>query len=146
MKNKKQAPTQLSFARCEFAWEKHATYREKFLAGMEQVRPWARLGALIGLAYHPSGHVGRQQIGIACLLRAYLLLQWFGLANKAVENAIDGSRWMRGFVRRHRLSMRVGAQRHDIAEIQTPARRTLSAAQLFGDIPACLSERGPLPR
>ena len=57
--------SQRSFAGAEYAMKKKRTRREKFLAEMERIVPWARLIALIGPLYPTSGRVGRQPIGVA---------------------------------------------------------------------------------
>ncbi|WP_043458508.1 IS5/IS1182 family transposase, partial [Azohydromonas australica] len=88
-------PKQLSFASYEYAQKKRVTRREKFLAEMEQVVPWARLEALIEPKYPSTGRVGRQPIGIVRMLRMYCLQQWFGLSDEAVEDAIYDSQSMR---------------------------------------------------
>jgi len=143
MKNQKQVPTQLSFAGCEFVREKHVTRREKFLANMEPVGLSARPGTLTELAYPTSGpeHLGRQPIGIACMLRVYLLQQWFGLANEAVENAIDGSQSMREFVDID-LACESVPNATILLRFKRPLEEHSLAAQLFGDTKARLSERG----
>ncbi|MFM9428363.1 hypothetical protein RCH10_004825 [Variovorax sp. GrIS 2.14] len=49
---------QRSFASAEYALKKKRTRREKFLAEMERVVPWARLIAVIEPLYPTRGHVG----------------------------------------------------------------------------------------
>ncbi|MDP9903008.1 hypothetical protein [Variovorax ginsengisoli] len=44
--------SQSSFASAEYAMQKKRTRREKFLAEMERVVPWARLIAVIEPLYH----------------------------------------------------------------------------------------------
>ena len=77
---------QRSFASAEYALKKKRTRREKFLAEMECVLPWARLIAVIEPLYPSSGRVGRQPIGAHRILRMYCLHQWYGLANEALED------------------------------------------------------------
>jgi IS5 family transposase len=89
---------QISFASLEFRGKKRRTRREKFLAEMEQVVPWARLQALIEPHYPTAGRVGRQPMGVPRMLRMYCLQQWFGLADEAVEDAIYDSQSVREFV------------------------------------------------
>jgi hypothetical protein len=55
---------QRSFANAEYALKKMRTRREKFLADMERVVPWARLIAVIEPLYPTIGTVGRQPIGV----------------------------------------------------------------------------------
>jgi IS5 family transposase len=85
---------QPSFAQAEFAGKKKTTRREKFLAEMERVVPWARLVALI-VPHYPTGRRGRPPIGIERMLRIYFLQQWYGLADEALEDAIYDSQAMR---------------------------------------------------
>jgi IS5 family transposase len=87
-----------SVAGNEAARKRRVTRREKFLSEMEQVVPWARLEALIEPHYPTSGRVGRPPIGVVRMLRMYLLQQWFGLADEALEDAVYDSESMRRFV------------------------------------------------
>jgi len=87
---------QISFAQNEFAGKKRTTRREKFLAEMEIVVPWARLVALIE-PHYPKGERGRPPMGIERMLRIYFLQQWYGLADELLEETIYDSQAMRGF-------------------------------------------------
>jgi IS5 family transposase len=78
--------------------KKKRTPREKFLADMERVVPWARLISVIEPLYPKSGRVGRQPIGIPRMLRMYCLQQWYGLADEALEDALYDSQALRDFV------------------------------------------------
>lgn len=98
MKQPTKQPKQQSFASYEFASKKRVTRREKFLAEMEQVVPWAMLQAVIAPKYPTSGRVGRQPVGVERMLRMYFLQQWFGFADEAVEDAMYDSQSMRDFV------------------------------------------------
>lgn len=141
MKQRLHTPKQLSFASYEFAQKKRVTRREKFLAEMEQVVPWARLEALIEPAYPTGGRVGRQPIGVWRMLRMYFLQQWFGLADEALEDAIYDSQAMRDFVG-------IDLARESVPDATTllKFRRLLEqhqlTAKLFEGINAHLSERG----
>ena len=88
---------QISFAESEFSRKKKTTRRERFLAEMEKVVPWARLVALIK-PHYPSGERGRPPIGIERMLRIYFLQQWYTLADEALEDAIYDSQALRSFV------------------------------------------------
>jgi IS5 family transposase len=87
---------QLSFAQAEYARKKKTTRRERFLAEMEKVVPWARLVAVIA-PHYPTGKRGRPPIGIERMLRIYFLQQWYALADEALEDAIYDSQAMRTF-------------------------------------------------
>ena len=89
---------QTSFSQAEFADKKKTTRREKFLARMEAIIPWADLLAVIE-PFYPKGERGRPPIGLERMLRVYFLQQWYGLADEATEDAIYDSQAMRGFAR-----------------------------------------------
>src|SRR5277367_4324883 len=88
---------QTSFATAEFLAKKKVTRRERFLAEMEQVVPWARLVAVIA-PHYPAGRRGRPPMGLERMLRVYFLQQWYGLADEALEDAIYDSQALRIFV------------------------------------------------
>jgi IS5 family transposase len=121
------------------------TRREKFLSEMEQVVPWARLEALIEPHYPTSGRVGRPPIGVARMLRMYLLQQWFGLADEALEDALYDSRSMSRFIG-------IDLAREAVPDATTllKFRRLLEqhqlTARLFEALNAHLAERGLLLR
>jgi len=89
---------QTSFAQAEFAEKKKVTRREKFLARMEEVLPWARLLAVIA-PHYPKGERGRPPLGLERMLRVYFLQQWYGLADEALEDALYDSQALRSFAR-----------------------------------------------
>ena len=89
---------QTSFSQVEFADKKKITGREKFLARMEEVIPWARLRAVLD-PHYPEGERGRPPIGLERMLRVYFLQQWYGLADEALEDALYDSLALRGFAR-----------------------------------------------
>lgn len=88
---------QLSFAANEWHGKKKQTKREKFLARMDALVPWARLQALIE-PHYPKGTRGRPPQGVERMLRVYFLQQWYALADEALEDAIYDSQAMRLFV------------------------------------------------
>jgi len=74
------------------------TRRERFLAEMDAVIPWARLMAVIE-PHYPKAGAGRQPLGLEKMLRIYFLQQWFNLSDPAAEDAIYDSESMRRFAR-----------------------------------------------
>jgi IS5 family transposase len=72
------------------------TRRERFLAEMDAVIPWARLIAVIE-PHYPKAGAGRQPLGLEKMLRIYFLQQWFNLSDPAAEDAIYDSESMRRF-------------------------------------------------
>jgi transposase, IS5 family len=135
---------QRSFASAEFAPKKKRTRREKFLAEMERIVPWARLIAVIEPLYPKSGRVGRPPIGVARMLRMYCL-QWYGLADEALEDALYDSQSLRDFVG-------IDLSRESVPDATTllKFRRLLQdndlTRALFDEISAHLAEHGLLMR
>ena len=133
-----------SFSQAEYAGKKKRTRRDKFLAEMEQVVPWARLVARLQPLY-PKGERGRPPIGLERMLRIYFLQQWYGLADEALEDALYDSQALRGFAgidlsrdpvpdATTLLKFRHWLERHDLTRA------------LFGEVAALLEERGLLMR
>ena len=89
---------QTTFAHAEFAAKKKTTRREKFLARMEEVIPWAKLLAVIQ-PHYPKGQRGRRPIGLERMLRVYFLQQWYALADEALEDALYDSQALQRFAR-----------------------------------------------
>jgi IS5 family transposase len=133
-----------SFSQAEYAEKKKQTRRDKFLAEMEQVVPWARLVDRLRPLY-PKGERGRPPIGLERMLRIYFLQQWYGLADEALEDALYDSQALRGFagIDLNRdpvpdattvLHFRHWLERHELTKV------------LFDEIGAMLEERGLLMR
>jgi transposase, IS5 family len=80
------------------AWEKKGkvTRRERFLAEMNQVVPWASILALIEPHYPRAGN-GTQPMPMERMLRIYFMQQWFNLSDPAMEDALYDSESMRRF-------------------------------------------------
>jgi transposase, IS5 family len=89
---------QRTFASVAWTQKGKVTRRERFLAEMDAVIPWARLIALIAPHYPKAGN-GRQPLGLEKMLRIYFLQQWFNLADPQAEDAIYDSEAMRRFAR-----------------------------------------------
>src|SRR5450432_2159275 len=87
-----------SFSQVEYAGKKKQTRRDKFLAEMDVVVPWARLVERLRPLY-PKGERGRPPIGLERMLRVYFLQQWYGLADEALEDAPYDSQALRCFAR-----------------------------------------------
>jgi transposase, IS5 family len=89
---------QTTFAHAEFAAKKKLTRREKFLARMDEVIPWAQLMAVIE-PHYPKGQRGRPPVGLERMLRVYFLQQWYALADEALEDALYDSQALQRFAR-----------------------------------------------
>jgi IS5 family transposase len=135
---------QLSFAQSEYVRKKKTTRRDKFLAEMEAVVPWARLVALIA-PHYPKGRRGRPPLGVERMLRVYFLQQWYGLADEALEDTIYDSQAMRGFV-----GVDLGAEGAPDATTLLHFRHLLEQHELtrslLAEVNALLTERGLLLR
>lgn len=75
---------QISFSQVEFESKKRMTRRERLLADLEKVVPWAELMAVIE-PYYPTGKRGRPPVDLARMLRVYFVQQWYGLSDEAVR-------------------------------------------------------------
>jgi hypothetical protein len=80
-----------SFAEAEYAGKEKQTRRDKFLAEMEAVMPWARLVERLRPLY-PKGERGWPPIPLERMLRVYFVQQWYGLADAAVADALGARR------------------------------------------------------
>jgi IS5 family transposase len=89
---------QRTFASVAWSQKGKVTRRERFLAEMDAVMPWAALLALIEPHYPKAGR-GRQPLGLEKMLRIYFLQQWFNLSDPQAEDAIYDSESMRRFAR-----------------------------------------------
>ena len=76
---------------------KRITKREKFLNMMNEIVPWEEWEATIR-PYYPKGERGRPPIGIATMLRVYLVQVWFNMSDEATEDALYDSNAIRKFV------------------------------------------------
>lgn len=90
---------QRTLATGDFEAFRKPTRREKFLAEMNKVVPWAELVAVIEPYYPKATRAGgRPPVGLERMLRIHCLQLWFDLSDPAVEEALYDSRAMRTFV------------------------------------------------
>ena len=73
------------------------TWRDTFLATMDQIVPWAELCSVIEPHYPKAGN-GRPPVGLERMLRMYFVQHWFNLADAACEDALLDSTALRRFV------------------------------------------------
>ena len=81
---------QRTFAGIAWSQKGKVTRRERFLAEMDAVIPWAQLRALIE-PYYPKAGRGRQPLGLEKMLRICFFQQWFNLSDRQAEDAIYDS-------------------------------------------------------
>src|SRR3954471_19182990 len=133
-----------SFSQAEYAGKKKQTRRDKFLAEMEQVVPWARLVERLRPLY-PKGERGRPPIGLERMLRIHFLQQWYGLADGAMEDALYDSQALRGFAG---IDLTVAAvpDATTILNFRHWLERHELSQAVFAEVSAMLEERGLLMR
>lgn len=139
-------PKQMSFAALAHASKKKVTRREKFLAEMEAVVPWARLVALIAPHYPTAGPKGgRPAMPLETMLRIYCLQNWYALSDPMMEETLYDSEAMRRFAgldlgrdpvpdETTILHFRHLLERHDLTEA------------IFAEVNAHLAEKGVILR
>jgi len=133
---------QTSFALIEHQGKKKVTRSERFLCEMESIVPFARMEATIE-PFYPKGERGRPPVGLSRMLRMYLVQQWFGLADEAVEDALYDNTPMRLFVG-------IDLSRESVPDATTLLlfRRLLETHHLtqavFAEINAGLTQKGLL--
>ena len=99
---------QLGLSDYELTTAKKQTKREKFLAEMEAVVPWAVLIDLIEPHYpKASKKGGRPPYPLATMLRIHLLQQWYSLSDPAMEEALIEVPTMRRFAGIELISDRI---------------------------------------
>ena len=89
---------QVSFSELEYAGKKKLTRRDRFLAEIEAVTPWAELERTVAPHYPTSGGRGRPPMGLGRMLRMYVAQQCFGLSDEGIEDALYDSQAIRRFV------------------------------------------------
>lgn len=89
---------QTSFSDLEYAGKKKQTRRDRFLAQLEALTPWAALVAAIEPFYPAGRGAGRPPLGLSRMLRMYVAQQCFGLSDEGIEDALYDSQAIRRFV------------------------------------------------
>jgi len=84
---------QATFASLAWSNKGKVTKRERFLAEMDAVTPWARLLGLIA-PHYPSEGLGRPRKDLELMLRVYFLQQWFNLSDPQAEESLYDSESM----------------------------------------------------
>src|ERR671917_207293 len=133
-----------SFSQAEYAGKKKQTRRDRFLAEMEQVVPWARLVERLRPLY-PKGERGRPPVGLERMLRIHFLQQWYGLADEAMEDALYDSQALRGFAGID-LAVTAVPEATPILNFRHWLERHELSQALFAEVSAMLEERGLLMR
>jgi IS5 family transposase len=132
---------QTSFSELEYASKRKLTRRDRFLAEIEAITPWAALEAELEGYYPQGGGRGRPPIGLGRMLRMYVAQQCFGLSDEGMEDAIYDSQAIRRFV-----GIDLGREAAPDATTLLKFRRRLEDAgltrKLFDVINGHLAEQG----
>ena len=140
-----EMPKQLSFADAEYRSKKKQTRRERFLAEMERVMPWAELVEELRPHYYKEygRGPGRPPIALERILRMLCLQHWFTLSDEGLEDAVYDSQAFRAF-----LGLDLARESVPDATTVLKFRRLLEdkglGERLFERVNALLSERGLL--
>jgi IS5 family transposase len=89
---------QRTFSQAEYASKKRQTRKDRFLAEIDRVTPWAALIADINPHYPKQNGPGRPPRSLETMLRMYIAQQCFGLSDEGIEDAIYDSMAIRNFV------------------------------------------------
>jgi transposase, IS5 family len=87
---------QTTFASLAWNNKGKVTRRERFLAEMNAVIPWARLLGLVE-PYYPKPGKGTQPLPMERMLRIYFMQNWFNLSDPGIEDTLYDAESMRRF-------------------------------------------------
>lgn len=89
-------PNKPSFSDLAYRNKKKVTRKQRFLEKMDETLPWELLLEPILKKYPKSGK-GRRPIPAKVMLRIYLMQQWYGLSDPAMEESLYDIESMRRF-------------------------------------------------
>lgn len=78
---------QITFADAEYAGKRKQTCKGLFMIEMDQVVPWLGLMALIE-SHYPKGEGSHPAYPLMAMLRVYMMQNWFGYSDPAMEQAL----------------------------------------------------------
>lgn len=132
---------QTSFSELEYAAKKKLTRRDRFLAEIDLITPWAELERTLAPFYPSEGRPGRPPRGLSRMLRMYIVQQCFGFSDEGIEDAIYDSQAIRRFI-----GIDLARDTAPDATTLLKFRRLLEQHQLtesiFNAINALLAEKG----
>lgn len=134
---------QTTFASMTYGAKKRRTRREKFLAEMDQVVPWAQLVAIIEPHYPKPGRCGRPPMPLESMLRIYFMQQWYALSDPGMEDALYEIESMRRFAGLELIDDALPDET-TILKFRRLLERHGLTAQMMNAINAVLSERGAM--
>ena len=89
-------PNKPSFSDLAYKNKKKVTRKQRFLEKMDEILPWEPLLEPI-LSKYPKSRKGRRPVPAKVMLRIYLLQQWYGLSDPAMEESLYDTESMRRF-------------------------------------------------
>lgn len=136
---------QQSFSDLEYAAKRKVTRRDRFLAEIEAITPWAALVSELEGYYPKGGGRGRPPMGLERMLRMYISQQCFGLSDEGIEDAIYDSQAIRRFVGID-LTRESAPDATTLLKFRRLLERHGLTQRVFEAINAHLAERGLLLR
>ncbi len=133
-----------SFSQAEYAGKKKQTRRDKFLAEMEQVVPWARWLIVCGRSTRRASAAGRRLDWSECCGSTFCS-NGTGWADEALEDALYDSQALRGFAGID-LSVAAVPEATTVLNFRHWLEQHELTKVLFDEIGAMLAERGLLMR
>ena len=89
-------PNKPSFSDLAYKNKKKVTRKQRFLEKMDEILPWESLLEPV-LSKYPKSRKGRRPIPAKVMLRIYLMQQWYGLSDPAMEESLYDVESMRRF-------------------------------------------------
>ena len=89
-------PNKPSFSDLAYRDKKKVTRRQRFLEKMDEILPWEPLLRPV-LSKYPKSGKGRRSVPARVMLRIYLMQQWYGLSDPAMEESLYDIESMRRF-------------------------------------------------
>lgn len=133
---------QTTFASAAWSMKGKTTRRERFLAEMNAVMPWAKLVALIEPHYPKAGN-GRQPMPLERMLRVYFMQQWFNLSDPQAEDSLYDIEPMRRFAGIE-LAEDVVPDETTILRFRHLLEEHKLSQAIFAEVRSLLEERGLL--
>jgi len=133
---------QLTFASAAWQNKGKTTRRERFLAEMDAVIPWASVLKLIEPHYPKAGH-GTQPMPLERMLRIYFMQIWFNLSDPGAEDALYDSESMRRFARIELLQDAIPDE-STILRFRHLLQRHQLTERLFAQVKGLLQQKGML--
>ncbi|MDE0291913.1 MAG: transposase [Candidatus Dadabacteria bacterium] len=131
-------PNKPSFSDLAYKNKKKITRKQRFLEKMDEILPWEPLLEPI-LSGYPKSRRGRRPFSPRIMLRIYLMQQWYGLSDPAMEESLYDVESMRRFAG---VSMQRIPDESTICKFRHFLLRHQMTEELLGLTVQCLSEHG----